>query len=210
MKQINRDEISEMEKRYRATFMNSLPGFKNLLMVGTSSADGITNIGLFNSVFHIGANPPLLGMVFRPDTTDHDTFDNIMETGHYTFNNVIPDSYKQAHQTSASYPSGHSEFSTCGFTKYYIDKFKAPFIESSTIKIGLEFRDCIDIAINDTKIVIGEIVHILLDEHLVGADGYVDQIKASTVAVSGLDSYFTGNPIGRLSYAKPGQTAIEL
>lgn len=210
MKQINRNEISEMEKRYRATFINSLPGFKNLLMVGTSSNDGITNIGLFNSVFHVGANPPLLGMVFRPDTPDHDTFDNIMETGQYTLNNVMPEFYLEAHQTSASYPSGVSEFLSCGFTKFYIAQFKAPFVESSSIKIGLEFRECIDIAINDTKIVIGEIIHILIDEQFIGKDGYVDHIKAKTIAVAGLDCYFTCDTLGRLSYAKPGQIPTKL
>jgi len=202
---ITRKHIEEMDKRYRATFINSLPGYKCLNMVGTISNDGITNIGLFNSAFHVGANPPLLGMVFRPDTPDHDTLDNINETGQYTLNNVLPEWYIQAHQTSASFPSGVSEFLPCGFVKYYIDQFKPPFVQQSTIKIGVELRECIDIALNNTKIVIGEVIHVIIDNILIGSDGYVDHIKAKTVTVAGLDSYFTAKALGRLTYAKPGE-----
>jgi len=179
-------------------------------MLGTISNEGITNIGLFNSVFHLGANPSLLGFVLRPDTPDHDTYDNILETGEYTFNNVIPEYYEQAHQTSASFPSGVSEFLPCGFTKFYINGFKPPFVNESTIKIGLEFKESVDININNTKIIIGEIVKIIIDERLIVSDGYVDHIKAKTITVAGLDSYFSANALGRLSYAKPGEQPLKL
>ncbi len=200
--QISHSQLANMEQRFRATLINSIPGYKCLQMVGTSNRDGISNIGLFNSIFHLGANPALLGMVFRPLTPEHDTFNNIMETGHYTFNNVLPWFYKQAHQTSASYPSEESEFSICGFNKQYLSEFKAPFVQESNIKIGLEFRECIDVSINNTKILIGEVVHILLDEHILGDDGYIDHTKAETVTVVGLDSYFTTQQLERLPFAK--------
>ncbi|MGZ3754001.1 MAG: flavin reductase family protein [Mucilaginibacter sp.] len=200
---ITRDEITEMERAYRTTLINSLPGYRSLHMVGTINNDGITNLGLFSSVFHVGANPPLLGIVMRPNTPDHDTLNNIQSTGQYTLNNVLPDLYKRAHQTSAHYPSDVSEFDICGFKKLYTHGFKAPFVQESTIKIGLELRDTIDIELNKTTIVIGEIIQILVNETLIGPDGYVDHVKAATVAVAGLDSYFTTQSLGRLPYAKP-------
>lgn len=202
---ITANQLSEMEKHYRTTLINSLPGYKTLQMVGTISEDGITNLGLFNSVFHVGANPPLLGMVFRPDGPDHDTLNNIQSVGYYTLNNVLPEWYQQAHQASARYPTEVSEFDLCGFKKLYTKGFKAPFIQQSTIRIGLELRDTIDVEINNTTIVIGEITHILLEDSLIGADGYVDHIQAKTVTVAGLDSYFTTNALGRMAYAKPNQ-----
>ena len=200
---ITRDEITEMERAYRTTLINSLPGYRSLHMVGTIDNDGITNLGLFNSVFHVGANPPLLGMVIRPNTPDHDTLNNIQSTGQYTLNNVLPDWYSRAHQTSAHYPSDISEFDICGFKKHYEYGFKAPFVQESTIKIGLELRESIDIELNNTTIVIGEIMKILVNEALIDFDGYVDHLKAETVTVAGLDSYFTAEQLGRLPYAKP-------
>ncbi|SDM64699.1 NADH-FMN oxidoreductase RutF, flavin reductase (DIM6/NTAB) family [Daejeonella rubra] len=198
----SQDHISAMEKRYRTTFINSLPGYKCLHMLGTVNRSGISNLGLFNSVFHLGANPPLLGMIFRPDGDEHDSLENIKQTGQYTLNNVLPEWFDQAHQTSARFPSGQSEFEPCGFKEFYYNDFKAPFVAQSSIMIGLEMREIIDIPINNTKMLIGEIVHVLMGDGIVGNDGYVDHIKAGTVTVAGLDSYFKTEHLGRLAYAK--------
>ena len=206
---INSEQIAEMEKRYRATFINSLPGYKCLQLVGTISTDGITNLGLFNSIFHVGANPPLLGMVFRPDSPDHDTLDNIKANGQYTLNNVLPDWYERAHLASAKFPSGVSEFEPCGFKKYYQNGFKPPFVSQSSIKIGLELREMIDIEVNNTTIVIGEIVYIILDGDLIEDDGYLDHQRAGTLTVNGLEAYFTTNKLARLSHARPGEKTSE-
>jgi flavin reductase (DIM6/NTAB) family NADH-FMN oxidoreductase RutF len=201
-------QIEAMEKHYRTTLINSLPGYKSLHIVGTISTDGITNLALFNSVFHVGANPPLLGMVVRPDNPDHDTLKNICSVGHYTLNNVLPKWYREAHQTSAIYPSGSSEFDLLGFKKQYINNFKAPFVQGSTIQIGLELMEIIDIELNNTSIVIGEIVNIQIAESVIQTDGYVDHPAAGTITVAGLDSYFTTQHIGRLEYATVGRREI--
>jgi len=207
---IKSSQISEMEKHYRISLINSLVGYKSLNLLGTISHDGISNLSLISSAFHLGANPPLLGIVIRPEREHNDTLNNIRKTGQYTLNNVLPQWYKQAHQTSASYPSGISEFDKCGFKKHYINGFKAPFVAQSTIRIGLEVAEIIDMEINGTTIVIGEIIHILTDDSLIEKDGNVDHIKAGTMTVAGLDSYFLPQLIGRLSYAKPGLEPQEL
>jgi flavin reductase (DIM6/NTAB) family NADH-FMN oxidoreductase RutF len=201
---ITASQIAEMDKHYRISLINSLVGYKSLNLLGTASADGVTNLCLISSAFHLGANPPLLGMVIRPEREHNDTLSNIKATGEYTLNNVLPEWYKQAHQTSASYPSGVSEFDICGFKKHYIHEFRAPFVGQSTVRIGLELREMIDIEINGTTIVIGEIVQILADDCMIEKDGTVDHIKAGTMTVAGLDAYFIAQPVGRLSYAKPG------
>jgi len=63
-------------------------------------------------------------------------------------------------------------------------------------------RDLIDISINNTRLLIGEIIYVLLKDGIVASDGYVDHLKAGTVTVTGLDSYFTTEHLGRLAYAK--------
>jgi flavin reductase (DIM6/NTAB) family NADH-FMN oxidoreductase RutF len=204
MLSIKSDDISEMEKQYRVSLINSLVGFRSLNLLGTCNDDGVTNLCLVSSVFHLGANPPLLGLVIRPEREHNDTLRNIRATGQYTLNNVLPEWYMQAHQTSASYPSGVSEFYTCGLKKQYINGFSAPFVGQSTIRIGLELHEFIDMEINGTTIVIGEIVQILTDDDMIADDGTVDHVRAGTMTVAGLDSYFLPLPVGRLAYAKPG------
>jgi flavin reductase (DIM6/NTAB) family NADH-FMN oxidoreductase RutF len=172
--------------------------------LGTTSNDGITNLCIISSVFHLGSNPPLIGMVIRPERAHNDTLRNIKQTGQYTLNNVLPGWYMQAHQTSASYASGVSEFDVCGFKKQYIPGFKAPFVAQSSVRIGLEVREIMDMDINGTTIVVGEIVHILSHDGLIAADGTIDHAKAETMTVAGLDTYYLPQRVGQLAYAKPG------
>ncbi|RAJ26917.1 flavin reductase family protein [Pedobacter cryoconitis] len=207
---IKSDQIYQLEKQYRISLINSLVGYKSLNLLGTISPEGITNLCIISSAFHLGADPPLLGIVIRPERAQNDTLTNIKSTGQYTLNNVLPEWYKQAHQTSAYYSSGVSEFDTCGLKKLYCAGFKAPFVGQSTIRIGLELREIIDVEINGTTILIGEIVQILADDTMIAADGTVDHIKAKTMTVAGLDSYFLPQAVGRLAYAKPGVEPHEL
>jgi flavin reductase (DIM6/NTAB) family NADH-FMN oxidoreductase RutF len=200
---ISSEAISKLDQRYRAMLINSLTGFKCLQMVGTMNQSGISNLGIFNSIFHLGAHPPLLGMIFRPQSENHDTLKNIKRSGSYTLNNVLEHNYQQAHQTSARYASDCSEFVECGFTELFIADFEAPFVAESSVKLGMELKEIIDIKLNGTTLVIGEIKHIMLNENLVAADGYIDHIKAQTTTVAGLDSYFSTKPLARLAYAKP-------
>jgi len=200
---IDSNQINGLEKHYRINLINSLIGYRSLNLLGTVNENGIPNLCVVSSAFHLGANPPLLGLVMRPQREHNDSLKNIKSTQHFTLNNVQPSYYMQAHQTSASYPSGVSEFDCCGFNEVYLDRFKAPFVTESTVKIGLALRDLLDIKLNDTTIVIGEIVHILTDQSLIGEDGTINHIGAQTVTVSGLDAYFLPQPLERLAYAKP-------
>lgn len=207
---IKSEQICKLEKQYRRSLINSLVGYKSLNLLGTISNEGITNLCVISSAFHLGADPPLLGIVIRPERSHNDTLTNIKSTGQYTLNNVLPEWYMQAHQTSASYASGVSEFDICGLKKLYTNRFKAPFVGQSTIRIGLELREIIDIDINGTTILIGEIVQILADDAMITEDGTIDHVKAQTMTVAGLDSYFLPQPVGRLAYAKPGIEPHEL
>ncbi|MBC7758238.1 MAG: flavin reductase [Phormidesmis sp. FL-bin-119] len=203
MMDINSQHIASMEKFYRINLINSIAGYKSLNLLGTISSDGITNLSIVSSAFHLGSNPPLLGIVLRPEREHNDTLSNIRDTLHYTLNNVRPEWLNQAHQTSASYPSRVSEFDQCGFTKEYVPAFKAPFVQQSSIRIGLEVREMIDMEINGTTIVIGEVIHILTDSGVIGEDGFTDHEKAESIVVNGLDAYYLPKFKVRLPYAKP-------
>lgn len=207
---INSNQISELEKHYRINLINSLAGYKCVNLLGTISENGSTNLCIISSAFHLGSNPPLFGLIIRPEREHNDTLRNIKSAGQYTLNNVLPDFYKQAHQTSASYPSGVSEFDECGFTEMYLHNFKAPFVSASTVKIGLELREIVDMKINGTTLVIGEVTQVIADDSIIEKDGFVDHVKAGTLTLGGLDSYYLPSPVGRLSYAKPGTEPQEL
>jgi flavin reductase (DIM6/NTAB) family NADH-FMN oxidoreductase RutF len=196
-------EILAMDKQKRVHFINSLGGFKSVALVGTATKNGATNVAIFSSLFHIGANPPLIGLIFRPSPPERDTMTNILETGFYTINHINETIYEQAHQTSARYEAAISEFEATKLNPEFRDQFPAPFVAESKVQLGIEFREKLDLSINDTTMVIGEIVSVYLPSDCILKDGFVDLEHANTLTCSGLDSYHKTVQLNRFSYAKP-------
>lgn len=200
---VNNQNLQEMERRYRATFVNSLAGFRQAVLLGTVSKEGNTNLAIFNSLIHLGANPALFGVISRPATVQKDTLSNILETGEYSFNYVSKTDYEKAHQTSAKYPTEVSEFAKTGFSEEYMEGFKFPFVKEAVVKIGMKLEDKIDIKINGTILIIGSLQFIKLNEDIVSHDGFVALEKENVLVSSGLDAYYSTEFLGRLGYAKP-------
>jgi flavin reductase (DIM6/NTAB) family NADH-FMN oxidoreductase RutF len=200
---IKLSDIEAMEQRFRATFINSLAGFRQAMLIGTKDVEGNNNLAIFNSLIHIGANPPLFGFISRPDTVKRDTLRNILDTKAYTINYVSTADFKKAHQTSAKYATPISEFKEVGFTEEYLDGFRPPFVKEAVVKIAMTMVDKIDIKINETILVIGSIELVEINEKIISKDGFVALEKEQVLASVGLDAYYSTQFLGRLSYAKP-------
>jgi flavin reductase (DIM6/NTAB) family NADH-FMN oxidoreductase RutF len=192
-----------MESRFRAQFINSLSGFKSANLIGTADRDGLLNLAIFSSVVHLGANPPLVGFVMRPDTVSRHTFENLEQTGCYTINHVNEDIWQHAHQTSARYDKLQSEFEQTNLTPEFIDGVDAPFVKESLVKYSVNLKEIVPIALNQTTFIIGEINDVICLDEVIARDGYIDVEATKTVALSGLDSYHQTKRLSRLTYAKP-------
>jgi flavin reductase (DIM6/NTAB) family NADH-FMN oxidoreductase RutF len=199
----NTTDLGKMEQRYRAQLINSVGGFKSVCLIGTTDANQSNNLAIFSSIVHIGANPPLICFIMRPDSVDRHTLVNIMETGYYTINHINEQIYQQAHQTSARYAKQESEFTATGLTPEFKDNFLAPYVAESKVQLGVCFKQKIDLTINNTMLIIGEIQHIYYPSNCLCTDGFLDLEKAGTITCSGLDSYHSTHALQRLSYAKP-------
>jgi flavin reductase (DIM6/NTAB) family NADH-FMN oxidoreductase RutF len=198
-------EIQSWERFYRANFINSLTGFKSVSLLGTNNQFGQTNLGVFSSIVHLGSDPALVGYINRPRKAAPHTLANIESTGFYTINHIMSSFLEKAHQTSAKYPDGVSEFEEVGLTPQYTDDFPAPFVGESNVRYALTLQEIVPIKINDTFLVIGKIHSIHLQNGLLMPDGFIDLHKAETICSNGIDSYYSIQPLGRMNYAKPGQ-----
>ena len=144
---------------------------------------------MVSSCFHLGADPALMGLIFRPAVVERHTFENIMETKQFSINHINSSIVKEAHQTSARYPREISEFDEVGLHPEYIEHFKAPFVRESVLQIGLELKESQHLSINKTELVIGEIKFVRVSEALIQPDGFIDLFAANSQAVTGLDCY---------------------
>lgn len=199
-------DIQQMPRIPRLTLINAISGFKSANLVGTTGPDQTPNLAIFSSAVHIGSEPPLLGIITRPvdgtlKTTRH-TYQNIKSTGFFTLNHVQADILKAAHQTSASYPDGVSEFHAVGLTPVYSNLLPAPYVAESNIRIGLEYVEEYAIKANNTLLIIGKVIELIVPDDCVDALGNLELAHAGTVALSGLDTYYKVELLERLGYAR--------
>jgi flavin reductase (DIM6/NTAB) family NADH-FMN oxidoreductase RutF len=200
---LDTDDIKALEQRFRANLINSATGYKPANLIGTRDLDGQTNLAIFSSLVHLGANPPLVGMVIRPAVVPRHSYENILATGKWTVNHVHADFAEQAHYTSAKFPREVSEFERCGLTPHWEADFDAPFVRESRIGFGVVLREELPIQWNGTILLIGEIQCLRIAEGLILPDGQLDLEAADDVCISGLDSYHRVSLLARYPYAQP-------
>ena len=195
--------IEALPSRYRAHFINSVTGYKSCNLIGTCSSDGHSNLAVFNSLIHIGSSLALLGFLLRPLTVRRDTFDNLMQSGKFTVNQVSEDMVEKTHQTSAKYGPQVSEFAATGFTEEYRDGFIAPYVGESRLKMGCSYKNHYTLEENGCILVIGAVEHIYLPAEIQDPDGFVHLEHLRTVSSMGLDGYALPGFLGRFTYARP-------
>ena len=204
MRHLTAADIDNFERIYRLNLVNGLPGFKPANLVGTVSADGVTNLAVFSSAIHLGSAPALLGIVTRPTTVPRHTYHNLKASGCFTLNHVPVALAAQAHFTSADFGPEISEFEACGFTAVYRDDFPAPYVAESPLGIGLRLLEEHAIS-NGTVLLVGTVEHVYVQEIGLRPDGTLDLVALGAVCISGLDAYHRVQEPERFGYARAGQ-----
>ncbi|KEO72992.1 flavin reductase family protein [Anditalea andensis] len=203
---LNKTNILETEKIKRINLINSISGIKPANLIGTASKDKNSNLAIFSSVIHLGSDPALLGFILRPkDEVPRHTYENILETEHYTINQVNKSISKQAHYTAAKFDRGVSEFEQCKLTEEYCYGFHAPFVKESLLKIGMKYLESIPIKRNGTTLVIGEIQHLIIADQAINDEGYIDYQMLNSSGIVGLNSYYTLNKSEDYPYPRPSE-----
>ena len=204
MRYLDISEIKTFESRKRARLINCLTGHKSANLVGTKNTQGATNLSIVSSAVHIGADPALMGIVFRPDQTPRHTLNNIRATKVCTLNHISEELVINGHQTSARYPENISEFDEVQLTPEVLKDFKAPFVKESKLKIALKLVREIDIVENGTHFLLFAIEGVYFPQDILEEDGHLNLYKINTASITGLDGYSSPKKLGRLTYAKPG------
>ena len=199
---IDLQDINGWDRTYRLKFVNSISGYKGVHLIGTANTQKETNLAIFNSVVHIASDPPLIGFIMRPLTIERGTYQNIKETGTYTINHVHKSFLKKAHYTSANFSTQDSEFDLCNLAEEHHFNFPAPFVKESKIKMALKLKEDIEIKANGSRLIIGEIQHVIVDEDFIDISGQLDLALAHDVCVTGLNQYSSVSKFKNMPYAR--------
>ena len=203
MHYFSKAEIAELNNRYRNNLINSISGYKSANLIGTISKTGTTNLAVFNSIVHLGSNPALLGFILRPTTVPRHSFSNMKENGVFTVNHIAKNQIEAAHHTSAKYPEEISEFDQTELNPLYKNDFTAPFVEGAPVQIACRYVNDYLIEENDTRLVVGAIEGVYIDDKMILDDGWVQLDLGEVVTINGLDGYALPKLIERFPYARP-------
>lgn len=203
MTHFDQRDFQKMDRLFRINLINSCSGYKSANLVGTKSPEGISNLAVFSSVTHIGSDPALLGLIFRPITVVRNTYNNIKKTRSFTLNQIHEPLLEDAHHTSAKYAADISEFDTTNLEEDYRNNFPAPFVKASPLKIAMVYVEEYSIKANNTILMIGEIKHLFVDDQLLQKDGFINLSEAKIATINGLDGYAIPNLKTRLAYQRP-------
>lgn len=198
---IHSQQFSNLDKREFTTFFNSLSGAKPGYLIGSGEGDD-ENLAVFNSITHLGTNPPLLGFIQRPTTVDRHTYQNILKYKHYSFNLITETFFEKAHQTSARYAKGTNEFKEVGLTAVHKKEMRCPFVAESPLHIALELFDDVEIKSNNTRLIVGKVLSVTKPKILDKAEGALNFQELKSVNISGLSDYYTLKKVKTLNYAK--------
>lgn len=203
---LSKQDIIDTPRIKRLNIINSISGIKPANLIGTTSKTHGSNLAIFSSIVHLGSNPALIGFILRPQgEVPRNTYENILATQQYTINHVHHSIIEKAHYTSAKFPHGTSEFEKCKLTEEYLPNFDAPFVKESPLKMGIKYLQSVNVEINGTILVIGEIEHLILPDHAVTPEGYIDLQVTGTAGIGGLNSYYNLEKIKQFPFARPSE-----
>lgn len=197
------DDIDKMDYLFRINLINSCSGYKSANLIVTKSENGIENVAIFSSITHIGSNPPMIGFFMRPTTVPRNTYQNIKDEKLYTLNHVHSSIIKDAHHTSAKYPSSVSEFDMTELESEYKPDISIPFVKNAPVQLLMEFVEEHLITANNTILVIGKIKALFINEDLIEKDGFINLSKGKIAAINGLDAYAIPELQDRFNYQRP-------
>ena len=161
--------------------------------VSTVSPAGKTNVAPFSYFTGVGSRPPSL--LFCPANNrvgqPKDTLLNIQDTGQFVVNIVSFAVAEQMNASAKDFPPEDSEFDTCGLTVTTSLKVKAPRVAESPVQFECESMQILNIGDGPggANIVIGKVVHVHIDDSVVGARGLVDPDLLDAVGRMGGDEY---------------------
>lgn len=161
--------------------------------VSTISAAGQTNLAPFSFFAGVGSNPPslLFCPANRRDGEPKDTMRNVIEQGEFVVNIVTESQAELMNQTAAELAEDESEFEVFGVPSVASSVVRPPRVAGAPAHLECRLMQVIRLGQGPggANIVIGEIVHLGIADHVVNDRGFADSEKLQAVGRMGGSAY---------------------
>lgn len=155
-------DLDELPSSKRYNLLISLIVPRPIAFVTTISNQGVVNAAPFSFFNLMGNDPPIVALGVGKDESRRnglkDTGFNIQQTGEFVINIVNEKIIKEVNTTSIDFPPEMDETEIAGLTKIASARIRPPRIAESAA--NLECRHVNTIEIRNTRIILGEIIHL--------------------------------------------------
>ena len=164
-----------------------------IALITSMDEKGQLNAAPFSAFNYFCTDPPIVGVgvTNRPDQqfVPKDTARNIRRTGEFVVNVVTEDIAEKMNICATDFPPEMSEVELAGFTTVPSEKVKVPRLAEA--HAALECREYTTMEIGRSRIILGRVVAIHVDDEFVDPAGpYIKADKMHTIGrMNGLGNY---------------------
>ena len=164
-----------------------------IALITSIDEEGRLNAAPFSAYNYLCTDPPIvgIGVTNRPGEghVPKDTARNIRRTGEFVVNVVTEDIAEKMNICATDFPAELSEVELAGFTTAPSEKVKAPRLAEA--HAAMECREFTTMEIGRSRIILGRVVSIFIEDRFVDADGpYVKAEELHAIGrMNGLGNY---------------------
>jgi flavin reductase (DIM6/NTAB) family NADH-FMN oxidoreductase RutF len=186
----------DIEKTTPRQVYNLLIGLvapRPIALVTSMNEHGVLNAAPFSSYNYLCTDPPIIGMGVTDRAAERfvpkDTAKNIRRTGEFVVNVVTEDLAERMNITATDFPSEVNELEMANLTTTHSQLVKVPRIAEA--HAALECKEYMTMEIGRSRIVLGRVVAIYIDDEFVDPAGpYVRAEDLHAIGrMNGLGSY---------------------
>jgi flavin reductase (DIM6/NTAB) family NADH-FMN oxidoreductase RutF len=166
--------------------------------ISTQSTEGVDNLAPYSFFNVVAVDPPVVMFAPVGNQDLKDTPQNIKETEQFVVNTVTRDLVEQMNATSATLPSGESEFDAVEIERAESTLVDPPRVAAAKVAFECELYDWIDVG--GSVLILGEVVHAHVEDSVL-TDGKLDTEKLDTVGRLAGSQY--ASTVDRFSIDRP-------
>ena len=161
--------------------------------VSSRDREGRVNLAPFSFFNVFGANPPIVAFSssLRRDKSRKDTLNNVEATGEFVINAAVEALAAEVNLSAKEIPPGESEVELTGLSLKPSIKIQTPRIAESPVHLECKLLQILQFGDGpiSANLVIGQVVLIHIEDHILNEHGRPDPRKLQTIGRLGGDDY---------------------
>jgi flavin reductase (DIM6/NTAB) family NADH-FMN oxidoreductase RutF len=159
--------------------------------ITTINEHGVVNLAPFSFFNGVSSEPPIVSVAIGHRNPMKDTLRNVLANNEAVIHIAYGDALEHIHQSGAEYPAQVSEVDALHLATVPAQKVRVPRLKQAQVALECRLLQTIPVGQPATTLCLFEIIHLHVDDAVIGAHGLPDAQKLRAPARLGGRSYLT-------------------